>query len=183
MKFVRATEDVIVVYELGLVGLYAGLSKALRRGRRVVSLVEGDYQHLGRTGTAAFKLPVRRLAARLSRQTLANRFSLWSRWQLPALRSRLSRNLALPATRQPGTAGKHGVRPKRSWLERERQKRPSLVRKAKADRNAGGVFRGIHRCGGARYRRRTVAGSALRCSRAVLTIHTEHRSWTEEEVR
>ena len=62
MKFVRAPEDVIVVYELGLVGLYAGLSKALRRGRRVVSLVEGDYQHLGRTGTAAFKLPVRRLA-------------------------------------------------------------------------------------------------------------------------
>ena len=57
MKFTRAREDAIVVYELGLVGLYAGLSKLLRR-RTVVSLVEGDYQHLGRTGTAAFKLPV-----------------------------------------------------------------------------------------------------------------------------
>ena len=72
MKFVRAPEDVIVVYELGLVGLYAGLSKALRRGRKVVSLVEGDYQHLGRTGTAAFKLPVRRLAARLVDVFVAN---------------------------------------------------------------------------------------------------------------
>ena len=38
-------------------------------------------------------------------------------------------------------------------------------------------------CRGARDRRRTAGGSALRCSRAVLTIHTEHRSWTEEEVR
>jgi glycosyltransferase involved in cell wall biosynthesis len=72
MKFARAPEDVIVVYELGLVGLYAGLSKALRCRRRVVSLVEGDYQHLGRTGTAAFKLPIRRLAARLVDMFVAN---------------------------------------------------------------------------------------------------------------
>jgi len=71
-RFARAPEDVIVVYELGLVGLYAGLSKAFRRGRRVVSLVEGDYQHLGRTGTAAFKMPVRRLAARMVDVFLAN---------------------------------------------------------------------------------------------------------------
>lgn len=72
LRFVRAPEDVIIVYELGLVGLYAGLSKLLRRRRRVVSLVEGDYQHLGRTGTAGFKLPVRRLAARLVDVFLAN---------------------------------------------------------------------------------------------------------------
>ena len=72
MRFVRAPEDVIVVYELGLVGLCAGLSKALRRRRSVVSLVEGDYQHLGRTGTAGFKLPVRRLAARLVDAFVAN---------------------------------------------------------------------------------------------------------------
>ncbi|MCE0763103.1 glycosyltransferase family 4 protein [Pseudonocardia kujensis] len=72
MRFARAPEDVIVVYELGLVGLFAGLSKSLRRGRSVVSLVEGDYQHLGRTGTAAFKLPVRRLAARLVDAFVAN---------------------------------------------------------------------------------------------------------------
>jgi glycosyltransferase involved in cell wall biosynthesis len=72
LRFARAPEDVIVVYELGLVGLYAGLTKALRRGRRVVSLVEGDYRHLGRTGTARFKLPVRRLAARLVDVFVAN---------------------------------------------------------------------------------------------------------------
>jgi glycosyltransferase involved in cell wall biosynthesis len=72
LRFARAPEDVIVVYELGLVGLYAGLSKAVSRRRRVVSLVEGDYQHLGRTGTAAFKLPVRRLAARLVDVFVAN---------------------------------------------------------------------------------------------------------------
>jgi glycosyltransferase involved in cell wall biosynthesis len=72
LQFVRAPEDVIVVYELGLVGLYAGLSKLLRRHRRVVSLVEGDYQHLGRTGTAGFKLPVRRLAAQLVDVFVAN---------------------------------------------------------------------------------------------------------------
>jgi glycosyltransferase involved in cell wall biosynthesis len=72
MRFARAPEDVIVVYELGLVGLYAGLSKVLRRRRRVVSLIEGDYQHLGRSGTAAFKLPVRRLAARLVDAFVAN---------------------------------------------------------------------------------------------------------------
>ena len=72
LRFARAPEDVIVVYELGLVGLYAGLSKALRRRRRVVSLVEGDYRHSGRTGTAAFKLPVRRLAARLVDMFVAN---------------------------------------------------------------------------------------------------------------
>jgi glycosyltransferase involved in cell wall biosynthesis len=72
MRFLRAPEDVIVVYELGLVGLYAGLSKVLRPRRRVVSLVEGDYQHLGRTGTAGFKLPVRRLAARLVDVFVAN---------------------------------------------------------------------------------------------------------------
>jgi glycosyltransferase involved in cell wall biosynthesis len=62
-RFTRAPEDVVIVYELGLVGLYAALSKALRR-RRLISLVEGDYRHLGRTGTAAVKVGLRRLAAR-----------------------------------------------------------------------------------------------------------------------
>jgi glycosyltransferase involved in cell wall biosynthesis len=62
-ELVRATEDVAIMYELGLVGLYAGLSKVLRP-RKLVSLVEGDYRHLGRTGTAAAKVAVRRLAAR-----------------------------------------------------------------------------------------------------------------------
>jgi glycosyltransferase involved in cell wall biosynthesis len=72
VEFARASEDVIVVYELGLVGLYAGLSKALRRGRRVVSLVEGDYRHIGRTGGAFLKVVVRRLAARFVDVFVAN---------------------------------------------------------------------------------------------------------------
>jgi glycosyltransferase involved in cell wall biosynthesis len=71
MKFARAREDAIVVYELGLVGLYAGLAKLIRR-HTVVSLVEGNYEHLGKTGTAAFKLPVRRLAAWLVDVFVAN---------------------------------------------------------------------------------------------------------------
>ena len=35
---------------------------------KVVSLVEGDYQHLGKTGTAALKVALRRFAARLDRR-------------------------------------------------------------------------------------------------------------------
>jgi hypothetical protein len=62
-SFVRAAEDVTIVYELGLVGLDAGLSRLIRR-RGLISLVEGDYPHLGRTGTADAKVAVRRLAAR-----------------------------------------------------------------------------------------------------------------------
>jgi glycosyltransferase involved in cell wall biosynthesis len=69
--FAAAPEDVLVVYELGLVGLYAGLAARLRR-RRVVSLVEGDYRHLGRTGTAGPKVALRRLAARLVDVFVAN---------------------------------------------------------------------------------------------------------------
>ena len=71
-EFARAPEDVIVCYEFGLVGLYAGLSKILRPRRRVVALVEGDYQHLGRTGTAAVKVALRRVAARLVDVFVAN---------------------------------------------------------------------------------------------------------------
>jgi glycosyltransferase involved in cell wall biosynthesis len=71
-ELARAPEDVIVCYEFGLVGLYAGLSKILRPRRRVVALVEGDYQHLGRTGTAAVKVAVRRFAARRMDAFVAN---------------------------------------------------------------------------------------------------------------
>ena len=60
----RAPEGVIVCYEFGLVGLYAGMSKLLRP-RRVVVLVEGHYKHLGRTGNTAPKVVLRRFAARL----------------------------------------------------------------------------------------------------------------------
>lgn len=70
-RFVRAAEDVAIVYELGLVGLYAGLSKLVRR-RRLISLVEGDYRHLGRTGTAGAKVALRRLAARSVDLFIAN---------------------------------------------------------------------------------------------------------------
>jgi glycosyltransferase involved in cell wall biosynthesis len=62
IELLRAREDVVVLYELGLVGLYAGVSKAIRR-RRVVSLVEHDYRYLGRTGTAPLKVSFRRLVA------------------------------------------------------------------------------------------------------------------------
>jgi glycosyltransferase involved in cell wall biosynthesis len=72
LEFARAPEDVLIIYELGLVGLYAGLSKVLHRGRRVVSLVEHDYRHLGRTGTAAVKVAFRRLAARTIDVFVAN---------------------------------------------------------------------------------------------------------------
>jgi glycosyltransferase involved in cell wall biosynthesis len=71
VELVRAPEDVVVVYELGLVGLYAGLSKALRP-RKVVSLIEGDYMYLGRKGTAAVKVAFRRLAARYVDAFVAN---------------------------------------------------------------------------------------------------------------
>ncbi|MGY1831180.1 glycosyltransferase family 4 protein [Geodermatophilus sp. SYSU D01180] len=71
VKFVRAGEDVALFYELGLVGLYAGLSKLVRR-RGLISLVEGDYRHLGRTGTAGAKVILRRLAARSVDVFIAN---------------------------------------------------------------------------------------------------------------
>ena len=70
-ELARAPEDVLVIYELGLVGLYAGLSK-LFRPHKVVSLVEGDYRHIGRTGSGFLKVIVRRLAARLVDVFVAN---------------------------------------------------------------------------------------------------------------
>jgi glycosyltransferase involved in cell wall biosynthesis len=73
-RLTRAPEDVVILFELGLVGLYAGLSKALRP-RRLISLVEGDYRHLGRTGTAAVKVALRRLAARSIDVFVANNAS------------------------------------------------------------------------------------------------------------
>jgi glycosyltransferase involved in cell wall biosynthesis len=70
-RFTRATEDVAIFYELGLVGLYAGVSTLVRR-RGLISLVEGDYRHLGRTGTAGAKVALRRLAARRVDLFIAN---------------------------------------------------------------------------------------------------------------
>ena len=74
IEFARAPEDVLVTYELGLIGLYAGLSK-LFRPHKVISLVEGDYRHSGRTGTAFLKVVVRRLAARFVDVFVANNSS------------------------------------------------------------------------------------------------------------
>ena len=70
-RFARAAEDVVIIYELGLVGFYAGLSKLVRR-RGLISLVEGYYRHLGRTGTAGAKVALRRLAARSVDLFIAN---------------------------------------------------------------------------------------------------------------
>ena len=70
-EFARAPEDVLVIHELGLVGLYAGVSKLFRR-HKVVSLVEGDYHHIGRTGSARPKVALRRFAARFVDAFVAN---------------------------------------------------------------------------------------------------------------
>lgn len=88
-RFARAAEDVAIVYELGLVGLYAGLSKLVRR-RGVISLVEGDYRHLGRTGTAGAKVALRRLAARSIDLFIANN---------PPARDYLVETLKVPRSR------------------------------------------------------------------------------------
>ena len=71
LELAHAPEDVLITYELGLVGLYAGLSK-LFRPHKVISLVEGDYRRLGRAGTAPLKVMFRRLAARFVDVFVAN---------------------------------------------------------------------------------------------------------------
>ena len=89
LEFARAPEDVLVIYELGLVGLYAVLSK-LFRPHKVVSLVEGDYRHIGRTGSARLKVALRRLAARFVDVFVANN---------PPAREYLIRTLKVPEDR------------------------------------------------------------------------------------
>jgi glycosyltransferase involved in cell wall biosynthesis len=86
LEFARAPEDVLIIYELGLVGLYAGLSKLFHR-RKVISLVEGDYRHSGRAGTAPLKVVVRRLSARSVDVFVANN---------PPAREYLIRTLDVP---------------------------------------------------------------------------------------
>ena len=86
LEFARAPEDVLIIYELGLVGLYAGLSKLFHR-HKVISLVEGDYRHIGRAGTAPLKVVVRRLAARSVDVFVANN---------PPAREYLIRTLDVP---------------------------------------------------------------------------------------
>jgi glycosyltransferase involved in cell wall biosynthesis len=86
IEFVRAPEDVLIIYELGLVGLYAGVSKLFHR-HKVISLVEGDYRHIGRAGTAPLKVVVRRLAARSIDVFVANN---------PPAREYLIRTLDVP---------------------------------------------------------------------------------------
>lgn len=86
LELARAPEDVLVIYELGLVGLYAGLSK-LVRPHKVVSLVEADYRHLGRAGTNPFKVMVRRFTARFVDVFVANN---------PPAREYLIRTLGVP---------------------------------------------------------------------------------------
>jgi len=88
-RFARAAEDVVIIYELGLVGFYAGLSKLVRR-RGLISLVEGDYRHLGRTGTAGAKVALRRLAARSVDLFIANN---------PPARDYLIETLKVPRSR------------------------------------------------------------------------------------
>jgi glycosyltransferase involved in cell wall biosynthesis len=86
LELARAPEDVLISYELGLIGLYAGLSK-LFRPHKVISLVEGDYRHLGRAGTAPLKVMARRLTARFIDVFVANN---------PPARDYLIRTLDVP---------------------------------------------------------------------------------------
>ena len=66
LEFARAPEDILITYELGLVGLYAGVSKQFHQ-HKVISLVEGDYRHIGRAGTLGIKVAFRRFTARYYR--------------------------------------------------------------------------------------------------------------------
>jgi glycosyltransferase involved in cell wall biosynthesis len=72
LELAKADEDVVVSYEFGLVGFYAVLSKLLQPHRKVICLVQADYQHLGRSGTAKFKVAFRRFAARFVDVFVAN---------------------------------------------------------------------------------------------------------------
>ena len=71
LEFARAPADILITYELGLVGLYAGVSKLFHQ-HKVISLVEGDYRHMSRTGTAGFKVAFRRFTARYIDVFVAN---------------------------------------------------------------------------------------------------------------
>ena len=71
LEFARAPEDILITYELGLVGLYAGVSKLFHQ-HKVISLVEGDYRHIGRAGTAGIKVAFRRFTARYIDVFVAN---------------------------------------------------------------------------------------------------------------
>ena len=71
LEFARAPEDILITYELGLVGLYAGVSKLFHQ-HKVISLVEGDYRHMSRTGTAGIKVAFRRFTARYIDVFVAN---------------------------------------------------------------------------------------------------------------
>lgn len=59
----RAPEDVLVVREFDLATAAAVMTKAFLRNRRVVAMVEGDFERLGRTGTAWWKMGFRRAVA------------------------------------------------------------------------------------------------------------------------
>lgn len=67
----RAPERVVVTRELNLATLYAVLSR-IRPGRRVVAMVEGDFTLLGTTGSASYKVALRRLVARFVDVFVAN---------------------------------------------------------------------------------------------------------------
>lgn len=56
-----APEPLVVVNEINLAALYAVLSKLRRRGRRVISLIEGDITRMGATGNVWWKMVFRRL--------------------------------------------------------------------------------------------------------------------------
>ena len=72
VELAKARRGCVVSYEFGLVGFYAVLSKLLQPRRKVICLVQADYQRLGRSGTARFKVAFRQFAARFVDVFVAN---------------------------------------------------------------------------------------------------------------
>jgi glycosyltransferase involved in cell wall biosynthesis len=71
LELARASEDIVLVNELSLVTLYAGLSKIFRR-RKVISMIENDYRPLGLDHNVALKVAFRRFAQRFVDLFIAN---------------------------------------------------------------------------------------------------------------
>lgn len=72
LDLARHPAEVVVTLEVDLTTLFALLTKVVRPGRRVVSLIEGDPRGLGITGSARWKVAFRRIVARFVDGFIAN---------------------------------------------------------------------------------------------------------------
>jgi glycosyltransferase involved in cell wall biosynthesis len=71
LELARAPQDILLINEFGLVALYAVLSKIFRR-RKVISMIENDYRHMGLAHNIFFKVALRKLAQRFVDVFVAN---------------------------------------------------------------------------------------------------------------